>query len=66
MDATINGKKRSFGDKTTLADLLAQTGVKPGQVVVEQNGQIIDRARLAEARISLNDTIEIVHFVGGG
>ena len=66
MDAFINGKKRAFPDRTTLSDLLAQHGVKAEQVVVELNGQVVDRVRLSETRIAPEDAVEIVHFVGGG
>jgi thiamine biosynthesis protein ThiS len=34
--------------------------------VVELNRQIIRRPRLAETALADGDTVELVHFVGGG
>ncbi|TGV00349.1 sulfur carrier protein ThiS, partial [Mesorhizobium sp. M00.F.Ca.ET.186.01.1.1] len=35
-------------------------------VVVERNGEIIDRSLYEQTPIADGDRIEIVHFVGGG
>jgi thiamine biosynthesis protein ThiS len=50
-----------------LADLLASLELDPRLVVVEHNGTIRrDRSTFASLKLSADDTIEIVHFVGGG
>jgi len=49
-----------------LPGLLAHLGLAPETVVVEHNRKIVRRTALAGVPISRGDTIEIVHFVGGG
>jgi thiamine biosynthesis protein ThiS len=34
--------------------------------VVEHNREIVRRPRLAEVAVAAGDTVELVHFVGGG
>ena len=38
----------------------------PGMVVVELNGEILERERYGDAAVREGDTLELVHFVGGG
>jgi thiamine biosynthesis protein ThiS len=35
-------------------------------VVVELNGEILDRVAYPSVRVKAGDTLEVVHFVGGG
>jgi thiamine biosynthesis protein ThiS len=63
---TINGETRRVPDPATLLDLLAHLGLDPRTVVVELNREIVRRPRLGETRVADGDTIELVHFVGGG
>jgi thiamine biosynthesis protein ThiS len=64
---TLNGESREIPAGSTVASLLASLELEPRLVVVERNREIL-RDRDAFARLELNagDTIEIVHFVGGG
>jgi len=63
---TINGEARQVPGPTTLLELLGHLGLDPRSVVVELNREIVRRPRLAETRVAEGDTIELVHFVGGG
>jgi thiamine biosynthesis protein ThiS len=63
---TINGETRNIPGPATLLDLLAHLGLDPRTVVVELNREIVRRPRLGETRMADGDTIELVHFVGGG
>lgn len=64
---TVNGAERRIPPGSTLADLLASLELDPRLVVVEHNGTIRrDRSAFASLKLSADDTIEIVHFVGGG
>ena len=48
-------------------DLLASLELDVRTVVVERNGTILpDRSSFASLALSADDSIEIVHFVGGG
>jgi sulfur carrier protein len=62
----LNGKERDFEAGQTVTRLLESLELKPGMVVVELNRDILERDRYPEVEISDGDTIELVHFVGGG
>ncbi len=64
---TVNGDARQVPAGSTLAELLASLDLDPRLVVVERNGTILrDRASLGRVVLDDSDTLEIVHFVGGG
>jgi len=50
----------------TVKDLVAHLGLADGPVAVEINREIVPRAQHATHLVTKGDTIEIVHFVGGG
>lgn len=62
----VNGQPRALAGPATLADLLRELSLDPRQVVVELNREIIRRPRLGEVALQSGDTVELVHFVGGG
>ena len=63
----VNGAERRVPAGSTLTDLLAGLKLDPRVVVIEHNGTILrDRAAFASVLLSADDTVEIVHFVGGG
>jgi sulfur carrier protein len=66
MNVTINGTARDVPDELTIADLVLHLGLGGGPVAVEVNREIVPRAQHATHKIAGGDTIEIVHFVGGG
>jgi thiazole synthase len=63
---TVNGEPRRVPAPATIADLLRHLNLDPRAVVVELNRQIVRRPQLAETRLAEGDTVELVHFVGGG
>jgi thiamine biosynthesis protein ThiS len=63
---TVNGEPRRVPSPATLLDLLVHLGLDPRTVVVEVNREIVRRPRLADTAVAEGDTIELVHFVGGG
>ena len=63
---SVNGKSMELGTHRTIGDLLAGLEISPMRVVVEHNGEIHRRGEGLERGIAAGDTIEIVHFVGGG
>jgi thiamine biosynthesis protein ThiS len=63
---TINGEARLVPGPATLLELLAHLGLDPRTIVVEQNREIVRRVRLGETMVAEGDSIELVHFVGGG
>lgn len=66
LDITLNGEPRRVAAPATLGDLLRRLALDPRTVVVEHNRTIVRRPRLDEVRLSAGDTVEVVHFVGGG
>lgn len=64
---TVNGAERRIPESWTLADLLASLGLDARTVVIEHNGTILrDRSSFASLELTADDSLEIVHFVGGG
>jgi thiamine biosynthesis protein ThiS len=63
---TVNGEPRRISGPATVADLLTHLQLDPRTVVVELNRHIIRRLQLTETQLAEGDTVELVHFVGGG
>jgi thiamine biosynthesis protein ThiS len=63
---SVNGETRTLEGPATIADLLQELKLDPRMVVVELNRQIIRRPVLGATALSDGDTVELVHFVGGG
>lgn len=63
---TINGELREVTDVTSIADLLVAFKLEQKILVIELNREIIDRSAYAATALSEGDSLEIVHFVGGG
>jgi thiamine biosynthesis protein ThiS len=64
---TVNGVVRAVPAGFTVADLLVSLGLDARTVVIEHNGTILrDRSSFASLQLSTQDSLEIVHFVGGG
>ncbi len=64
---TVNGAERRIPDGWTLSDLLASLDLDARSIVIEHNGTILrDRSSFASLELVADDTLEIVHFVGGG
>jgi len=66
MKLQVNGDELSVADETTVAALVQQLGLGEGPVAVERNGAVVPRAEHPRVLLNEGDTIEIVHFVGGG
>ena len=62
----VNGEPRTLPAPTTLADLLQALNLDPRTVVVELNRQIVRRPALGATALEDGDSVELVHFVGGG
>ena len=66
IQVVINGEPRETAIGRTVLGVLNDLEIDPEVVVVERNGRIVDRGRFDEVRLEPGDTLEIVHFVGGG
>ena len=65
LSLTVNGETRRTS-ATTVADLVRELDLDPTKVAVERNGTIAPRSELEQHALAEGDTLEIVHFVGGG
>ena len=61
-----NGKRREVRDGATIVDFLSELGWKPAWVVIELNGEPVERARLGDYRLAEGDRLEVVRAVAGG
>jgi len=66
MELMINGKSVTLPASCTVAELLASRGLKPQMVLVEHNGEILDRERYARVTLSTGDVLEILQMMAGG
>ena len=62
----VNGNRHPHETGMTVASLLAAVHNGSGRVVVEVNGVIVAAERYGETPLNAGDSVEIVHFVGGG
>ena len=62
----LNGKEREVDRGLSVRALLESLEVQAGMVVVELNRDILERDNYDKHDVSHGDTIELVHFVGGG
>ena len=63
---TVNGGPRHLAAQTTVSALLAMLGLDARKVAVERNEIIVPRSLHAATRLMPGDSLEIVHFIGGG
>ena len=66
MKLKINGEEQEIANGLSLASLLAQLQIRPARVVVERNREIVARDAYDRTLLAEGDSLEIVHFVGGG
>jgi len=63
---TINGDIARYDGPLTVGDLVAALGLEPRKLAVELNRAIVPKSAYGQTALSDGDTLEIVHFVGGG
>ena len=66
VDVVVNGERRAVAQGASLLELLAVLDLDPQTVVVEHNRHIVRRPALGDVHVAAGDSIELVHFVGGG
>ena len=59
------------GEKTTIknpciVNLLKQLQLNESHVIIEINNQIIPKQQLSNTRLTNNDTVKIIRYIGGG
>ncbi|GAD16988.1 sulfur carrier protein ThiS [Lentilactobacillus otakiensis] len=62
----VNGEQEYGVVGQTITEFLTQRSAPIENIVVEQNGNIVHRADFDTTKISENDKLELISFVGGG
>jgi thiamine biosynthesis protein ThiS len=62
----VNGQDRETAAGQTVTEFLRSLDLRPELVVVERNREILRKDDYASVRVEAGDTLELVHFVGGG
>jgi sulfur carrier protein len=66
INITVNGKQEAVTSGSTINTLLAVKKLDPACVVVELNKDIIQKENFGSEVLKINDSVEVLHFVGGG
>lgn len=66
MRIQVNGEPREVDENISLPQLFAILNLKPEQIAVELNHDVVRRAQWEGTLLKAEDRVEIVHFVGGG
>jgi sulfur carrier protein len=66
ISVVLNGQTRQLNDCTTIADLLVLLELQQKRVAIEVNKELVPRSQHTTYCIKANDTVEIVHAIGGG
>ncbi len=66
MIVQVNGEKREIAASLSVTQLLEELEIRPGRVVIELNRDVLSRDAYKDTLLREGDTVEIVHFVGGG
>lgn len=62
----VNGKEMNLKDGITIDELLSEIKFNKERVVVEVDGIIVSKDDFKSFKLTENNTIEVVSFVGGG
>jgi sulfur carrier protein len=66
MQITLNGKPCELPDEQVIPAILETLDVKPQQVAVAINGDVVRRIDWPHTSVRNGDIVEIVRAVGGG
>lgn len=66
MKVTANGDEITLRDGSTAMDLLEHLGLGAKWVLVERNGEPVERASLGTTVLAEGDRLELVRAVAGG
>jgi sulfur carrier protein len=66
MTVVANGRTVEAGRGSSVADLIRAQGLDPAYVIVERNGEPVERARYEDTVLDDGDRLELVRAVAGG
>lgn len=62
----VNGETVTLTQPVSLKEFLESSGFTTKRIAVERNGEIVPKQTYDSVMLTEADTLEIVHFVGGG
>ena len=62
----VNGKVMLIKENTDLLKLADNLKIPLKKVAIELNKEIMNKKKMNDKILKKNDTVEIVHFIGGG
>jgi sulfur carrier protein len=66
IEIELNGRRRELREGISVAELVAELGLRPGMVAVEVNQHLVARERRESTRLKAGDKVELVTIMGGG
>lgn len=66
MNVLANGKPRALRDGASVSDLLRELRLEALQVIIEHNGEPLERDSFSITPLREGDRLEIAQMVGGG
>lgn len=63
---TVNGKVFDLEEDVSVAGFIRRRGLDPQHVVVERNGEPVERRRYEDVYLADGDRLELVRAVAGG
>jgi thiamine biosynthesis protein ThiS len=66
INVTINGDTHSLEAAMPLLELLSKFDIEHDKVAIEHNREIVPKSTFVDVTVDDGDTLEIVHFIGGG
>ena len=62
----LNGKTKIINSNFKIQNLINDLKIPIKKVAIELNQEILNKKKLKNVKLNINDNIEIVHFIGGG
>ena len=66
MNIVLNGEEINIADSLSILGLIDLYELPASKVAVERNLEIVPKSAYITTMLKENDTVEIVHFIGGG
>ncbi|BAI81449.1 thiamine biosynthesis protein ThiS [Deferribacter desulfuricans SSM1] len=66
MEIKINGKTKIVEDNQTVADIINNLKLNVDRIVIEYNGEVLDKKNYDSIVLKDGDVLELIQFVGGG
>ena len=66
MRVYVNGEAKELSDRISLSELITELNLPAGRIAVELNRNVVRRNDWSTTMLADDDSLEIVHFVGGG